>query len=457
MVFHMVVLLVLALWMMPEAVTSQVPRFVVAPGEEEEFDEIEELEEPEFEEVNVDVQMVETEAIPEEVQISPADDMEAAAVQVELSEFGLEHAPRNDLTATVGAYSGSALEGRGMGTGAKIRAGASQGSEKAVAMALEWLAYHQMPDGGWNFNHGLCPRRGGVCQNPGSATKARNAATGLALLPFLGAGQTHTSGKYKSTVKNGLYYLVSHMDRRNGALNEPEGNMYSHGIAAIALCEAYAMTHDKGLYQPAQAAVNFICYAQDPVGGGWRYQPRTPGDTSVVGWQLMALKSGHMAYLRIPPVTIQKASQYLDSVAGNSGANYGYNKPGSGQATTAIGLLCRMYLGWKHDNPALQKGVQSVSNQGVSKSNMYYNYYATQVMRHWEGDEWKKWNDSMRDWLVNSQVKEGPERGSWYMAGGHSERGGRLYCTSMATMMLEVYYRHLPIYRKQSTEEEFPE
>jgi len=347
-----------------------------------------------------------------------------------------------------------------MGAGAKIRAGASEGSERAVAMALQWLAYHQMPDGGWNFNHGLCPRRGGVCQNPGKLAGARNAATGLALLPFLGAGQTHTSGKYKSAVKNGLYYLVSHekVTAQGGSFVEGDrGAMYSHGIASIALCEAYAMTHDKGLYQPAQAAVNFICYAQDPVGGGWRYQPRTPGDTSVVGWQLMALKSGHMAYLRIPPITVKKAMDYLDSVAANGGANYGYTGPATGPATTAIGLLCRMYLGWKHDNPALKKGVEWVSNQGVSKSNMYYNYYATQVMRHWEGEEWKKWNKSMRDWLVGAQVKEGPEAGSWYMPGGHSEHAGRLYCTAMATMILEVYYRHLPIYRKQSTEEEFPE
>lgn len=64
--------------------------------------------------------------------------------------------------------------------------------------------------------------------------------------------------------------------------------MYSHGIASIVLCEAYAMTHDKGLYTPAQQAINFICYAQDPIGGGWRYSPRQKGDTSVVGWQIMA-------------------------------------------------------------------------------------------------------------------------------------------------------------------------
>ena len=37
------------------------------------------------------------------------------------------------------------------------------------------------------------------------------------------------------------------------------------------------------------------------------------------------------------------------------------------------------------------------------------------------------------------------------------EAAGRLYSTSLATMILEVYYRHLPIYGQQSVDEEFKE
>jgi len=281
----------------------------------------------------------------------------------------------------------------------------------------------------------------------------------MALLPFLGAGQTHQKGKYKQNVRAGLYYLISNMkmSKQGGSLHEGGGTMYSHGLASIALCEAYGMTQDRALLQPAQAVVNYICYAQDPVGGGWRYQPRQAGDTSVVGWQLMALKSAHMSYLQVPPEVIKKAFLFLDSVQAESGATYGYTGPGAGQATTCIGLLCRMYLGWNKENPALQRGVERVSNWKVSTNgNMYYNYYATQVARHWEGDVWKKWNDQMHDWLVNSQVKQGHEAGSWYFRGdGHGDRGGRHYITSMATMMLEVYYRHMPIYRKVATDDDF--
>jgi hypothetical protein len=461
MVVHVIVLLVLALVTLPPEVADEMRQLVIAPSEMEEIDELEDLNDELLE--NIDVNNTELLAMvpqtAEDVDVTMAEDVAAAAVSVELSDIGLETAPKNDLLTSIGAFTGSALSGRGEGKARLVaQGGGNEASERSVAAGLMWLAEHQFPDGGWSFNHAAHPGCRGQCRNSGELAEARNAATGLALLPFLGAGQTHKTGKYKNTVRAGLYFLVNKMKvtPQGGSLLEGGGSMYSHGIAAIVLCEAYAMTNDKGLYGPAQQAVNFICSAQDPVGGGWRYQPRQKGDTSVVGWQLMALKSGHMGYLQIPPPVIKKASLFLDTVQANNGANYGYTTPGSGPATTAVGLLCRMYLGWKHDHPALERGVKWMGSQGPHKTNMYYNYYATQVMRHWEGELWDKWNKQMRDQLVESQATQGHEKGSWYIQEGFNERGGRLYCTSMATMILEVYYRHLPIYRKQSTEEEFP-
>lgn len=139
-----------------------------------------------------------------------------------------------------------------------------------------------------------------------------------------------------------------------------------------------------------------------------------------------------------------------------NGARYGYTTPGDKASTTSIGLLCRMHLGWDRDTPALVDGVKFLSEQGPSSTDMYYNYYATQVLRHYEGDYWKKWNAVMRDQLVKSQATKGHEAGSWHLDSSHGSKGGRLYSTSMATMILEVYYRHLPIYRKQSAETDFP-
>jgi hypothetical protein len=198
--------------------------------------------------------------------------------------------------------------------------------------------------------------------------------------------------------------------------------------------------------------------AQDPVGGGWRYAPKQPGDTSAVGWQLMALKSGNMAYLQVNPLVVKKAVAFLDSVQDDDGAAYGYTGPGRGAATTAVGLLCRMYLGWKKDHPGLQRGCERMAKAGPSKD-LYYSYYGTQIMHHMEGDMWRSWNARMKELLLKTQSTKGHEAGSWYegVEGGHADYGGRIYCTSLATMMLEVYYRHLPIYKNQSVEEEFKE
>jgi len=473
MVVHAVALLVMAMITIPGAVQDAVQQLVVAPGQNEQLEEIEELltEPPEDINLATDLSPVEVSSNVESSQdISPFNDETAAMASFELDPIGLEHAPQTDLLASVGALSGDAFSGRGSGKERMVRTvGGSEGSERAVALALKWLADHQMPDGGWSFEHQKAGGCNGQCRNPGNLADARAAATALALLPFLGAGQTHREGQYAKNVRAGLYYLITNrmkISPEGGSFLENGGNMYSHGLAAIVLCEAYGMTHDKVLAAPAQQAMNFICNAQDPVGGGWRYQPRQKGDTSVVGWQLMALKSGAMSYLQVPKVTIQKAQAFLDSVQANDGATYGYLDPGNGPGTTAVGLLCRMYLGWDKNHPGLQKGIEQLSkwgpstnNSGPGKNNFYYNYYATQVMRHWEGEEWKKWNSVMRDYLVNTQAQKGHETGSWFFedSGDHGkERGGRLYFTSLATLILEVYYRHMPLYRKQATAENFP-
>ncbi len=219
--------------------------------------------------------------------------------------------------------------------------------------ALEWLSEHQNSDGSWNFAHQMAQRCGGRCDHPGRQGQAVVASTALGLLPFLGAGETHRQGRYKRNVDMALHFLgrAMHQLGGNGSMWEQGGRMYGHGLASIALCEAYGMTRDSALEQAAQKSIDFIVNCQDPVGGGWRYFPQRDGDTSVVGWQLMALKSANMAYLKVPPDTIRKAGYFLDSVQLDEGSMYGYTSPNDGSATSAIGLLCRMYMGWPHDRP----------------------------------------------------------------------------------------------------------
>ena len=87
-------------------------------------------------------------------------------------------------------------------------------------------------------------------------------------------------------------------------------------------------------------------------------------------------------------------------------------------------------------------------------------FRADQIMHHFEGDMWIAWNNKMKGILLKAQSRAGHEAGSFYddVGGDHgSHAAGRLYCTALSTMILEVYYRHLQIYKNQSVDEEFKE
>ena len=364
--------------------------------------------------------------------------------------FGLEPSQPIEWFPAPDAPTGGGLAGRSREARARLvrDAGGTPGSEAAVERGLRWLAAYQRPDGSWNFDHNK-GRRSGFCPNPGTVAST-TGATAIALAPFLGAGHTHQEGEYQETVRKGLYYLASRGLVTPHGVDFQEGTMYAQGLSAIVLCEAYAMTEDQGLKEIAQGALDFIEYAQDKRGGGWRYTPGEPGDTTVTGWQLMALKSGQMAYLRVRSPSIALACEFLDSVSSEYGAQYGYMDTKPRKTTTAIGLLLRMYTGWRRSNPGLRFGVQYLSEWGPSEDNMYYNYYATQVLRHWGGQEWEQWNPKIRDYLIATQSNRGHEAGSWYFSGGRGDTGGRLYNTAMAVMTLEVYYRYMPLYQQKA-------
>jgi hypothetical protein len=375
-----------------------------------------------------------------------------------------------------GNYLGNQFAGRSGATRQKMlqEGGGNARSEASVASGLEWLALHQAQDGHWSlheFNHSARekPRPAGKIRTcncvVGSTQRQDIAATGFGLLPFLAGGITHrpvkkTNKDYSKTVDGALNWLMSKQSKEGSY----SGDMYAHGIATIAMCEAYGLTSDPRLKQSAQRALNFIAYAQDPAGGGWRYAPKQAGDTSVTGWQLMALKSGQMAGLSVSKNILKLSERFLDSCETSNKGGYGYT-PGSGETITmtAVGLLCRQYSGVNPRNPGLAAGVKRLTAYPPGKlDNIYYLYYATQVMHHMQGESWRFWNEGMdengkkihsgiRDSLLSKQDKGATPKHPHQIGSWPGSQGGRIMATSLSLLCLEVYYRHLPLYRRDMT------
>ncbi len=256
--------------------------------------------------------------------------------------------------------------------------GGSAASEQAVERGLAWLAEHQAVDGSWQFDLSGC-RCQGACRHPGTL-KSSTASTAIALLPFLGAGNTHVDGPYQQMVSRGIYYLVSRMQPTPCGGDFCEGTMYGHGVTTLALAEAYGLAGDEMLVPYLRDAIRFIQTAQDQHSGGWRYLPGQSGDTTVTAWQLAALKSAAIAGLETPSPTIEGVRRFLDRVQANHGAAYGYRTPQAKPCTSAIGLLCRMYTGWGPEQEPLVRGVNALAKQGPDPDAIYQNFYLSQAL-----------------------------------------------------------------------------
>ncbi len=352
---------------------------------------------------------------------------------------------------------GVGIGGRGSGHRDAILGamGGTKQTERAVAAGLNWIARHQKREGNWSINYRYrCKDKS--CSGVGSS-ESDAGATGMALLAFFAAGQTHMSkGLYQETIKSGVNWLVKNQDAKTGDLSAGSKEiMYSHGIAAIALCEAYGMTHERRLAIPAQKAVDFIERAQNPTSGGWRYNPGDVGDTSVFGWQVMALKSAQMAGLRVNYNTFSGVEKWLRSVArGEKGGLFCYVPEKShSPSMTAVGLLCNQYLKMRPDSPAMIEGSAYIM-QNLPRNedrDIYYWYYGAQTMHNLLGPDWDKWNRAMRRTLIETQARSGCAMGSWDpdspTADAWGPQGGRHMLTCFSVLSLEVYYRYLPLYQ----------
>jgi hypothetical protein len=310
--------------------------------------------------------------------------------------------------------------------------------DAAISRGLAWLARQQLDDGSWQFD---------ITDSKRAKEQSRQvAATGLALLPFLAAGEGPTEAKkYQKVVKTGIDWLAS-WGPEDGFIAK---DMYAQAIATTALCDAYRLSRDERLKAKAALAVGYVVKAQGK-NGSWGYKARTEGDTSITGWQIEALASAVIAGIEFDRSKVYKrADSFLESVSDNSGATYGYREKGKSQALTAVGLLSRYSMGTLAPTDAgYAKGVEFLKKLPPQEGafDMYYLYYATCVIRIYGGDDWRKfWKPKVWGLLTELQDNGADDatRGSWRKDLGFiGVECGRLGTTSLAVLTLQVENRY---------------
>ena len=315
--------------------------------------------------------------------------------------------------------------------------GGSDATEKAIIAAIEWLSKVQEKDGRWDT------------RKYQAETDYDVGGTALALLCYYGWGARHDQpGKYQENVKAALQWLMT-QQRENGSLAR-RGMMYSHAIGAIALCEAYGITKDEKIKSAALAAIKYTINAQHQKRGGWRYSPGQDSDTSVTGWQVMALHSARMAGIELPEKPFDLARKWLDFAGGGEhGGLYGYQSPTDiSRAMVATGMFCRQLDLVPPSNPKMIESAELMKRYPIRDNNpdLYYIYYGTLALYQHQGSIWQDWNNNLKRILPKIQVKTGNLAGSWNLSRSNTKGGGRIASTTLAILSLEVYYRILPMY-----------
>jgi|GEM_PF-1889584 len=341
--------------------------------------------------------------------------------------------------------------------------GGTEASEAAVAKALEWIVAHRNAGGGWSFVHTTARCRT-HCTDPGT-TEAPNAATALALLALQGAGNSQNAGVHRRSVTDGLNFLKSRATPagKNAACYYESGapQLPAHAWCTIALCEA---ARDPSTRKAATAAVWFILNTQNS-DGGWGERPPlgdkpgTASDTFHTAWNVIALRTAIWVKLfsaerdtRQIERAMKQAESFLDRVALADAAGYRRSLDAAGKdeyATTAA-ILSRMYLGWPQSHPELAAYAAHRGKSGAGALGRYcLNWLDAQSLRELAGPLWLSWQADLRDRLIAAQSTDGHAAGSWFSNSGDwgNKLGGRLFCTALATLILEVYYRNPPLYK----------
>jgi hypothetical protein len=303
--------------------------------------------------------------------------------------------------------------------------------KKSTAKAYEWMASKQNSDGSWSDQY-------------------RTAITGFALIAYMSQGHVPNQGKYGREVAKGIRYLMASQREDGYLIGSHGGNMYGHGIATLALSQAWGMTGDEDVKKCLKKAIDLIvksqCKDNSINHGGWRYDPSPSGaDISVTIMQVMALRGAKDSGIHVPDETMKRALSYINSCydPGTGGYTYQPNNRAPGFARTAAGI-CVLKLCGEYDKK-IDRSVEYLKKSMESQRDPHYwygHYYACHAFHQVGGKDWEDYYAAIKKKFIGMQSQDG----SWSRR--EFQQGGPVYQTAIAVIALSVPANYLPIFQR---------
>lgn len=280
--------------------------------------------------------------------------------------------------------------------------------EESPVRGLRWLRRHQTRDGDWSSDGFRKQCRLNFCDGAGEPG-LDPAATGLSLLAFLAAGESHKNGPHRESVKDGLRFLKQSQDEEGRF-----GGNLNHVLPALAMAEAYAKTRSPLLKHSAARAASLIL--ERPY--------ELAADPDVVLFSVAAVIATRRGGL-LPDADLES----LRTFAGR------HLPPG------AAGLLVRLLLGEEPEKGSdLRREIEELSlpedAMAAAAIDPLEGWVQTLLLRRIGGERWARWRERYGSALLATPAKAGDEEGSSAPAGPAGRRLGRVGTTALRTLAL---------------------
>ncbi|MCF7973922.1 MAG: terpene cyclase/mutase family protein, partial [Phycisphaerae bacterium] len=307
---------------------------------------------------------------------------------------------------------------------------------------LAFLAETQREDGTW----------------PGASNNGP-AIPGICIMAFMAGGDDPDFGPYAENIRRALSRIIQDQDAETGYITGGgHQSMYHHGLAMLALSEAYGVVNDRLLWQGSdgpvedrrtvgqalELAVRCALTAQkkNPF-GAWRYSPESQdADTTVSGTVLMGLLGARNAGIEIPNEAVEKALSFfmLNTMQDGNVSYQPASSHGDGICRASIATLV-FAVAKRKDLPQYKAAagyIKQRMDQDVSSHPFYTRYYQAQALFHSDIEAWKAWNQRTVEKLQEMQKEDGSIPSPY----------GSAYGTGMSVLALALNYRLLPVYER---------
>ncbi|KAA3608621.1 MAG: hypothetical protein DWQ01_10980 [Planctomycetota bacterium] len=324
------------------------------------------------------------------------------------------------------------------------RINSNQPAIQPLNNGLQWVVWQKKKDGLWSAGD----RRDSAGYDLG--------VSGLCLLALLGCGNTFSEGEHSEVVVSGIRQLVLRQDLNSGAIHgDHREAVAEQAILVQVLAEAAYFSRRPAVKQAAQQAAQYLALLQLE-DGSWPSKPdKSESDAATTSVATFALIMASTCGVEVTTANLGSAMSWLNQFLKRKPNELSDSEerillPSGQQAIREHALFCLIIGNRVHQvDSVIRETRGELYRQGYDwEDGESESATASDLLPRAEvaaqigGKAWLKWRKSIEAWIVNRQVKSGPETGSWSPPNQEDTSRNRLLSTVRFVLTLEAPFRY---------------